>query len=185
MPAPLSPDRLARRCDPASFAFTTTADLPELDEIVGQERAMEAVRFGLGIRRPGFNLYAMGPEGIGKYSLVRQILVGRAPGEPVPDDWCYVHDFTDPRRPRALRLAAGEGRRFKDRISQLDRELRAAIPAAFESEEYRNRREALETELKERREGALVDFERRAAAGASACSGRRSGWDWPPCATAR
>ena len=70
----------------------------------------------------------MGPEGIGKYSLVRQVLLARAPGEPVPDDWCYVHNFADPRRPRALRLTAGDGRRFKERIGQLDRELRAAIP---------------------------------------------------------
>jgi len=124
---------------------------------------VEAVAFGIGIRQPGYNLYAMGPEGIGKYSLVRQYLLGRARGEPVPDDWCYVHDFADPRRPRALRLGAGEGRRFKDRIGTLDRELRAAIPAAFESEEYRNRRQAIESALKERRDAALLDFERRAA----------------------
>ncbi len=163
MVAPLPADRLARRCDPATFAFTTTADLPELDEIVGQQRAVEAVEFGIGIRQRGFNLFAMSPEGIGKYSLVRQYLLGRAPGEPVPDDWCYVHDFANPRRPRALRLAAGQGRRFRDRIGQLDRELRSAIPAAFESEEYRNRREALETALKERRDQALEAFSQRAA----------------------
>ncbi|MEW6225817.1 MAG: ATP-binding protein [Chloroflexota bacterium] len=160
---PIPAERLARRCDPSAFAFATTADLPELDEIVGQDRAVEAVAFGIGIRQPGYNLYAMGPEGIGKYSLVRQYLLDRARAEPVPDDWCYVHDFGDPRRPRALRLPAGEGRRLKERIGNLDRELRAAIPAAFESEEYRNRRQALETALKDRREGALLDFERRAA----------------------
>jgi lon-related putative ATP-dependent protease len=163
MVAPLSAERLARRCDPAVFAFATTAELSELDEIVGQDRAIEAVLFGIGIRRPGFNLFAMGPEGIGKYSLVRQFLLARAPAEPVPSDWCYVHDFGDPRRPRAIRLSPGEGRRFKSRIGQLDRELRAAIPAAFESEAYRNRREALETALKERRESALAEFEQRAA----------------------
>ncbi len=160
---PIPAERLARRCDPATFAFRTTADLPDLDEIVGQDRAVEAVTFGIGIRQPGFNLFAMGPEGTGKYTLVRQFLLARAPAEPVPDDWCYVHDFADPRRPRAVRLPASHGRVFRDRIGQLDRELRAAIPAAFESEEYRNRREALEAALKERREAALLDFERRAA----------------------
>ncbi|OGO55374.1 MAG: ATP-dependent protease [Chloroflexi bacterium RBG_16_72_14] len=163
MVKPIPADRLARRCDPSAFEFATTADLPELDEIVGQDRAVEAVAFGIAIRQPGYNLYAMGPEGIGKYSLVRQFLLDRARAEPVPDDWCYVHDFGDPRRPRALRLPAGEGHRLKERIGNLDRELRAAIPAAFESEEYRNRRQALETALKDRREGALLDFERRAA----------------------
>jgi lon-related putative ATP-dependent protease len=164
MIAPLSADELTRRTDPAAFAFASTADLEPLEEMVGQDRAIEAVGFGIGIRQPGFNLFAMGPEGIGKYTLMRQVLLDRAPGEPVPDDWCYVHNFEDPRRPRALRLASGEGRRFRDRIAQLDRELRAAIPAAFESEEYRNRREALETALKDRRNEALAAFEQRAAA---------------------
>ncbi len=163
MVAPLSPDRLARRTDPATFAFATTADLPPLDEMVGQDRAVEALAFGVEIRQPGYNLYAMGPEGIGKYTLVRQVLMARAATEPVPPDWCYVHDFADPRRPQAITLPAGEGRRFRDRIGRLDRELRSAIPAAFESDEYRNRREAAEAALKERRDGALVDFERRAA----------------------
>ncbi|MHB8893378.1 MAG: Lon protease family protein, partial [Candidatus Limnocylindrales bacterium] len=160
---PLTPDRLARRTDPGAFTFATTADLSPLDEIVGQDRAIDALAFGVEIRQPGFNLYAMGPEGIGKYSLVRQVLLARAAAEPVPPDWCYVHNFADPRHPRALTLPAGKGRRFRDRIAQLDRELRTAIPAAFESEEYRNRREAAETALKERRDGALLDFERRAA----------------------
>jgi len=164
MIAPLSADQLVRRTDPAAFTFASTADLEPLEEMVGQERAIEAVGFGVGIRQPGFNLFAMGPEGIGKYTLVRQVLLDRAPGEPVPDDWCYVHNFGDPRRPRALRLPAGQGRRFRDRIAQLDRELRAAIPAAFESDDYRNRREALESALKDRRNEALEAFEQRAAA---------------------
>ena len=100
--------------------------------MVGQDRAVEAVAFGVAIRQPGFNLYAMGPEGIGKLSLLRQVLEARAESEPVPQDWCYVHNFADPRRPRAICLPAGEGRRFRDRIAQLERELRTAIPAAFE-----------------------------------------------------
>jgi lon-related putative ATP-dependent protease len=164
MAPPLSPDRLARRCDATAFPFLTTADLPAHDGMVGQDRAVEAVAFGVAIRQPGFNLYAMGPEGIGKLSLVRTVLEARAAAEPVPPDWCYVHSFGDPRRPRAISLPAGEGRRFRDRVDRLGRELRTAIPAAFESEEYRNRREAIESALKERRERALVDFERRAAA---------------------
>jgi hypothetical protein len=135
MTAPISPDRLVRHCDPAAFPFETTADLPPLDEMVGQDRAVEAVAFGVAIHQPGFNLFAMGPEGIGKLSLLRQVLETRAAGEPVPHDWCYVHNFSDPRRPRAIRLPAGEGRRFRDRIAQLEREFQTAIPAAFESDE--------------------------------------------------
>jgi lon-related putative ATP-dependent protease len=164
MIAPLAPERLARRCDPAGFAFTTTADLPPLDTVVGQARAVEAADFGIGIRSPGFNLYAMGPEGIGKHTLIRQFLAARAPGEALPSDWCYLHNFADPRRPVSLRLPAGKGRAFRDRIDRLNRELRSAIPAAFESDEYRARKSALEDAFKERRNAALVGFERKAAA---------------------
>ena len=163
MVAPIPADQLARRCDPTAFEFTSTADLEPLDEMVGQDRALEAVSFGVGIRQSGFNLFAMGPEGTGKYTLMRQVLQAKAPAEPVPDDWCYVHNFAEPRHPRAIRLRPGEGRRFRDRIAQLNRELRTAIPAAFDSDEYRNRREALETALKDRREGALAAFEEQAA----------------------
>ncbi|MEI7744154.1 MAG: ATP-binding protein [Chloroflexota bacterium] len=160
---PIVPGRLVRRCDPAVLDGAVAAVTGTEPGMVGQDRAVEAVTFGVAIRQPGFNLYAMGPEGIGKVSLVRQVLAARAAAEPVPDDWCYVHDFADPRRPKAIRLPAGEGRRFRDRIAKLDRELRGAIPAAFESEEYRNRRQAVEDALKERRDQALTDFERRAA----------------------
>jgi lon-related putative ATP-dependent protease len=162
MIAPLAADRLARRCERSAFLFGTTAELPDLDGLVGQGRAGEAVAFGVAIRQPGYNLYAMGPEGIGKMTLVRAVLAGRAATEPVPSDWCYVHDFADPRRPRAIRLPAGEGRRFRDRMNQLERELRTAIPAAFESDEYRNRREAIETGLKQRRDDAIEAFETQA-----------------------
>jgi hypothetical protein len=164
MIASLAPDRLVRHCAESIFAFATTAELPSIDVVVGQARAVEAADFGIGIRSPGFNLYAMGPEGIGKHTLIRQFLVDRAPREPVPSDWCYVHNFSDPRRPVALMLPPGMGRQFRDRIDELNRELRAAIPAAFESDEFRARKSALEDGLKERRNAALVDFERRAAA---------------------
>jgi predicted ATP-dependent protease len=114
------------------------------------------------MQRPGFHLYAMGPEGIGKHTLVRQYLTDRAAREPVPPDWCYVNDPSGPRRPRAVQLPAGEGRRLRDRVARLLRELPAAIPVAFDAEDYRNRRQALEDGLKRRREEALEDFERRA-----------------------
>lgn len=164
MTEPLAPERLARRCDPSSLGFGTTAELAPVEAVVAQDRAVAAAAFGIGIRARGFNLYAMGPEGIGKHTLIRQFLDARAPAEPVPDDWCYVHNFADPRRPVAIRLPAGRGRQLRDRVEQLNAELRAAIPAAFESDEYRGRRAALEQALKDRRNAAFADFERRAAA---------------------
>ena len=90
---PLAKDALCRRCDPATLAFETTAELADVAGIIGQARAEEAVRFAIGIRRYGYNLYALGTSGMGKHGFVRAFLERRAASEPVPDDWCYVHDF--------------------------------------------------------------------------------------------
>jgi lon-related putative ATP-dependent protease len=158
----LTAQQLFHGCDPEQFSFETTAELSDLEEIVGHERAVAAVDFGIAIRAPGFNLYAMGPEGIGKYTLIRQFLTARAASEPVPPDRCYVHSFDDPRRPRLLTLPAGRGARLRDRMAQLSRELRVAISAALDTEQFRNRKQALEDDLKRRREEALAAFERHA-----------------------
>ncbi|MBZ0324900.1 MAG: AAA family ATPase, partial [Alphaproteobacteria bacterium] len=90
-PDPLPPEKLRRPCDPAAFEFATTDDLPDLVDIPGQARAVEAVRFGIAIRREGYNLYALGPSGTGKHHLVRHYLEAQADRDPVPPDWCYVN----------------------------------------------------------------------------------------------
>ena len=105
----LPAEALFRRCDPADLHFKTTADLEDLPEFVGQDRALEAVQFGVGIRRQGFNLFLLGPAGTGKYASVHSFLEKRAAQEPAPDDWCYVNNFDSPDRPRALRLPPGRG----------------------------------------------------------------------------
>jgi len=159
---PLSPDRLRRRSDPAAFEFETTADLPELPGIVGQERAEEAVRFALAVRRYGYNLFALGPTGMGKHGFVRAFLERQAPEEETPSDWCYVHGFADPRRPRALRLPAGRGTRLRADMQSLVEELRASIPVAFETDDYRRRKKQLESRFNEESERAFTEVERLA-----------------------
>ncbi len=159
---PLSPEALFSPCDPGQFKFKTTADLPPLEELIGQDRAVEAVRFGIGIRRDGYNLFAAGPAGTGKHTLIGEFLQRQARGEPVPDDWCYLYNFDDPRRPRALRMPAGRGQPLAHDMERLTQELRAAIQSAFEGEDYRNRREALAQEFKERQEQAFEEIQQRA-----------------------
>jgi lon-related putative ATP-dependent protease len=159
---PLSPSQLRRGCDPASFDFETTADLPEVPGIIGQERVEEAVHFAIGIRRYGYNLYALGPAGMGKHSFVRSFLERRAAEVPPPPDWCYVHNFKDARRPRALEVPTGRGPQLREDMVRLLDELRAAIPAVFEGEDYRARRKLLETELSQAREQAFALIEARA-----------------------
>ncbi len=162
LPDPLPPEQLYRRCDPARFDFETTAELEDLQGVVGQERALEALHFGVGIRREGYNLFVLGPPGIGKYTVVRQYLEDRAGKAPVPDDWCYVYNFSEPSRPRALRLPAGRGRALREDMARLVEDLKTAIPAAFETEEYQARVREIEEEFKERRERAFHELAREA-----------------------
>ncbi|MCG6923042.1 MAG: AAA family ATPase [Acidobacteria bacterium] len=159
---PLSPQQLRRSCDPGGFSFETTADLPDVAGIIGQQRVVEAVRFAIGIRRYGYNLYALGPAGMGKHTFVRAFLERRAAEEPAPPDWCYVHSFKDGRRPRALRLPSERAPRLREDMERLVEELRAAIPAVFEGEDYRARRQALEARLNEASALAFAEVEKRA-----------------------
>jgi lon-related putative ATP-dependent protease len=159
---PLSPEALYRKCDPEEFSFQTTSELEDLKEIAGQARAVEAVQFGIGIRREGFNLYLLGPAGIGKYSTVRGFLERQAATEPTPPDWCYVNNFENAEEPRALQLPAGRGVKFQTDVEKLVEELRAAIPAVFESESYRTRKQSIEQEIKDRQEKAFDRVQKEA-----------------------
>jgi len=146
---------LCKRCDPVNLSFETTAELEGLSEILGQDRAIGAVEFGLGIQRQGFNLFLLGSRGTGEYPAVRRLIEEKAAKEPVPSDWCYVNNFERPEEPRALQLPPGRGGLLREDVERLLTELRSAIPAAFESENYRARKHVIEEEVKERREKAL------------------------------
>jgi predicted ATP-dependent protease len=161
--SPIAPEKLYTRCDPASLPFATTAELEELTLPVGQDRAIAALEFGIGIRSQGYNIYALGPEGSGKDSLVRLLLAKAAENEAAPDDWCYVHNFADPHRPRALRLPHGRALGLRKDMETLVGELHAAIPAAFDGDEYRTRKQVIEERYKERQEQSFVDIGKRTA----------------------
>ena len=151
----LGPDELCRRCDGARLPFATTAELDPIEPPLGQDRAEEAILFGMGIKRDGFNVFALGPPGVGKRKLVLRLLGERARKEAVPDDWCYLFNFKEHQRPVAMRMPAGRAMALRADMDRLVEELRAAIPAAFESEEYRTRLQALEKQFEERREEAM------------------------------
>ena len=160
--APLTPEQLCRRCDPERLGFQTTDDLPDIADALGQNRAVEAIRFGVGMVRDGYNLYAMGPEGIGRQTVVRNLLSQHAARQPVPSDWCYVFNFPVPHKPRALRFPAGQAARFAQHMERLVEDLRTGIPAAFETDEYRTRRQEIESEFAERQEHAIEGVSARA-----------------------
>ncbi len=132
----LRPSELRRACDPSAFAFKDTSELPVLDAVIGQERAVQAIEFGLNMRSPGYNIFVTGREGTGKSTIVRDLASRHARGEPVPDDWCLVNNFEDPFRPKAIALPPGRGISLSKKITRLIRDLKRDIPRAFEQEGY-------------------------------------------------
>jgi len=160
---PLAPDVLYHRCDPVPLGFKDTSELEDVSESVGQERALEAIRFGISIPRKGFNLFLMGPAGTGKYTAVHDILATRAAAEPTPDEWCYVNNFEHPEIPRALRLPPGMSSALREDMNHLLDTLRTAVPAAFETENYRARKQALEQEVKEKQQQELEKLQQEAS----------------------
>jgi lon-related putative ATP-dependent protease len=162
-PAALPAVALRRLCDPAQFSFETTASLAPLSEILGQPRAVQALAFGTRAAAHGFNLFALGLPGSGKTTLIRQYLERQAAGQPVPPDLCYVHNFADSRRPVTLELPAGRAGRLQQDLAALVGELQAAIPRAFESQEYGAQRDVIVSDLDHKRQAEVRRLEARAA----------------------
>ncbi|MFQ5857913.1 MAG: Lon protease family protein [Anaerolineae bacterium] len=158
----LTSDQVRRPCDPELLDFETTAELEPLAEIIGQPRAVKALDLGVGIASHGFNVFAFGLPGSGKTTLITQFLEQRSSDEPVPDDFCYVTDFENPRRPRILRLPAGQGRELRDDMQTLVENLRQDIPRAFESEEFQEERKRVTKEIEKQQETIFQELQEKA-----------------------
>jgi lon-related putative ATP-dependent protease len=157
----LSTDELWNPCDPALFEFETTASLHGEIEIIGQERAVQAIDFGVSIASFGFNVYALGDTGTGRTTTLRTFLEQRAAGQPVPSDWIYVYNFTEPNRPNAVALPPGTAVAFRRDMQELVTDLLREIPRAFESEDYAKQREAILRQMQEQRNAELVLLEHK------------------------
>jgi predicted ATP-dependent protease len=153
---------LYQSCDLKQFDFKTTAELEPLDQPLGQDRALEAIEFGVEIEQQGFNLFLIGDPGFGKHDLVRQILSRHAQNADQPSDVCYVNNFTNPQKPRLLKLPAGMGQQLRQDMESLVEDLLTSLPSSFQSEEYRNRRQEIEEELQNRQDEAFRKLDREA-----------------------
>ncbi len=154
----LRSEELYTHCDLEALSFSTTAELPQASGLAGQVRAAEAVEFGIGIRRDGYNLFVMGAAGTGKHTMVRELLAQRVDGETRPSDWVYVNNFGHAYKPVAIELAPGRGGQLRDDMRRLVEDLRIVIPAVFDSDEYRSRSEQIDGELGERQEKAFAEL---------------------------
>jgi lon-related putative ATP-dependent protease len=158
----LAPSLLYRRCDPSELPFELCSELEEAPGLIGQERAVEALNFAVRMRAKGYNVYALGASGTGRHGMVEDLLRQRAGNQPTPPDWCYVNNFDDPQLPRSLRLPSGCGAGLAAAMKRLVDELRAALPAAFERDENRARREAIEQAFKQKSEASFGALQERA-----------------------
>ncbi len=139
----LAPDELHRACAPPSLGFATTAELQGMGGTVGQADALAALEFGVAVEAPGYNVFVLGAPGSGRMTMVRRALAARARERPTPGDWCYVANFADARRPRALGLPPGRGPALANAVAELIADLRERIPRAMEAEAVAARRVAL------------------------------------------
>ncbi len=155
----LSPAELRLTIDPAALGFTDTSELLQHPlPWIGQERAEEAARFGLGMEQRDYNLFVLGEVGSGRSSLLKQAMLAVAADKPVPPDLCYLHNFDAPERPLALRLGAGQGRQLRQLLAQTMKTLQTEIPQRLESQAHKAESERIEKAYKESEARAYAEL---------------------------
>jgi len=161
-------EKLTWRCDLSFLPFTCTAEMTPLEDFIGQDRAIRAIEFGLGVNRPGFNIFVTGLTGTGKTSIIKAFLKKATAAQGVssadavtPEDWCYVYNFTDPDRPQALKVRRGWGKLLKADMEQLVQNLQRDAKKMFESDDYAHQRQGMIEQIQKRQqemmEGLMAD----------------------------
>lgn len=147
----LQANDLYQHCDPDNWRFTTTADLETLPTIIGQERALSAIDFSVNMDAQGYNLFIMGPAGVGKYTMIKRFLDDHAKHQPRAKDWAYLNNFDDPQRPWAVSMPAGQGNQLRHDIEAIISHLETELPRAFDDEYYRGRMRSLDEAARKHR----------------------------------
>ena len=161
-PLPLSPDQLTAPIDLESLGFVTTDDLEPFRGILGQDRAVEALQFGVAMHRPGYNVFVMGEPGTGRFSYVMHYLRAEAKRQISPEDCVYVNNFEEPREPWVLSLSPGTAGQLLADIEQLIDNLMATFPAVFEHPAFQQKKSAIDRAFNQRYDQAIDTVERRA-----------------------
>jgi ATP-dependent Lon protease len=155
-------EKLRWRCLPESLPFETTAEISPCMEIIGQERALKAIRLGLELDSLGYNIFIVGLVGTGRNTTIKCLLEEIDKEGKIPDDLCYVNNFKDADQPRCICLPAGQGKVFKKDMEDLIDSLKKNVPLVFESEDYQKRRRELVEKHREREKAMVKEFEGRA-----------------------
>ena len=144
----INPEGACLRCTPEMFAFESTDEIHEIVQIAGQDRALEAVEFGIGIEHKGFNLFVIGPQGTGRHTVIRSFIDQKALTLQAPRDWCYVNNFRLSHKPLAFDFPQGESLVFKKEMRELIDMLRVTLATVFEGDDYKARVKAVNEKFK-------------------------------------
>ena len=148
----MKPDDLRWQCDPDGLGFETTASLESKPNIIGQDRALHAIRLGLELRSPGYNIFVSGLTGVGKLTAIRSELEAMDLSRGDLKDICYVHNFHDPDSPQYLMLKKGQGNALKEKLQELLRTITEVIPVALASDSFKRKQALIADEIKKRRD---------------------------------
>ncbi len=146
-------------CDPKMFNFKNTAEVDLLDEVIGQERAVQAIEFGLNIKSPGYNIFVTGIEGTGKSTIIRDIVTQHAKNLPSPVDWCMVNNFKDEYRPKSISVPKGKAGRFSKTMNKLIDDLKKELPKAFEHESFQQRQSEIQKKYTDQQKDIIKKLE--------------------------
>lgn len=159
MSTPLKTEQLYKYCDPNIFKFNTTEDISKFEETIGQHRALKAIDFGLNLNNKGFNIFALGENGTGRFRTVRAILLQKAAKEKVPNDWCYVYNFKNPDAPMTISIPPGRGGEFKKDMDELIKTIKEEVTKIFESKEYDKQRSKIIEEFQQKQKALFTSLE--------------------------
>ncbi|MCI0496296.1 AAA family ATPase [candidate division KSB1 bacterium] len=154
-------EKLSYFCDPSQFKFQSTADLELLDDVIGQERAVSAINFGVDLKSYGYNIFALGPAGAGRTSIIKEAVEKRARTMSAPSDWCYVFNFQNPDQPNSLRLPAGKGKKMLRSMERLIDQLKKDIPEVLNSEEYKKQHQLIIQHSRETQNKLLAELDNK------------------------
>ena len=155
-------EKLRWRCSPESLPFKSTQEIQACTDVIGQDRALKAIRLGLEVESLGYNIFIVGLVGTGRTTTIKCLLEEIDKTGKIPDDLCFVNNFKDSDQPKCITLPAGTGKVFKKDMDDLIESLKKAIPQIFESEDYQKQRRGLVDKHREREKALVKEFETKA-----------------------
>jgi lon-related putative ATP-dependent protease len=157
----VSLEQLRWKCDPNTLPFETTEAIQPCEEIIGQDRAIEAIRVGLDINSIGYNIFVTGLAGTGRFTTIKCVLEEMNVKGNIPNDLCYVNNFKNPDMPHMLSLPAGQGNAFKKEMETFIETLKKKIPLIFENETYLNKKKEVVEKYRNKQAEMFREFEKR------------------------